>query len=829
VPILKTADEMAEDTQRILDGKEPTQESENTVEDVPQAFKDHVEKYAVKIQTVNKTRLPYYIQNNLKYVDATTSLLKSITVGEDTYVIKDLLNECKRIETENGAVYVHPSHGKQEYQENIQMAKWRANDFGEQIILLPKANAGFSADSYNLTRKVLEEFKTNQKETISAIDNALRKGAKQADHIILKIDSDIRVGDFTNALTDRISRCKGFKELRIRIGDCEAVYTREEILRDGFKIKPEDFHIGQSLRSRGVQLSPNTATKLDNFFGTSKKTPKEIAEIRHSARTADEIKGIQQAWNKSRVESLKTALNDGLLPKGCTAKLEELLKLNTSGNFAAFQKEIKPLQKAVARHTARTQKQAEELKARWDKRVFDNAKTRRDANRVLTLAKSYSEVDYAQLEALVAGNDLAAMETETKKVLQALKDMRAEERALQDLIPDVHEWHKKFTLEELKEAHKKVVDTMAYYKTKFDADLAAGTNLEKLKDQLLDKIKYVENPGAIHPGAIPAKTWQAQQNAYIKMLAKTEQKIKLEALNAEYKVLLSFKTTSKAYNEYLPKIKAALDSGDEKKAEWLMGGAKTRKIMLERARKGKTSMRSVAANFDAADYTEKAKKNAIWCKTAKESHKNWDADSEAAWKGATSGERKGWRDYTGGSGHMNRPLRGYDKNLSPNASAWSKKNFVGVGNVDLDIEGGEANIRNLYNLLERCTFDTNRWLQRGLETWDGFEGFLGFSKPGQSVTREQVRAMVGKEVTDYAFMSCGSAKGTGFSGVILNIYCPKGTKGVYACPHSCFGDGENETILQLGTKFRITKVECPDRGNVYIDLEVIGYEKHPSL
>jgi anti-sigma28 factor (negative regulator of flagellin synthesis) len=130
----------------------------------------------------------------------------------------------------------------------------------------------------------------------------------------LKIDSDIRVGDFTNALTDRISRCKGFKELRIRIGDCEAVYTREEILRDGFKIKPEDFHIGQSLRSRGVQLSPNTATKLDNFFGTSKKTPKEIAEIRHSARTADEIKGIQQAWNKSRVESLKTALNDGLLP-----------------------------------------------------------------------------------------------------------------------------------------------------------------------------------------------------------------------------------------------------------------------------------------------------------------------------------------------------------------------------------------------------------------------------------------------------------------------------------------------------------------------------------
>jgi hypothetical protein len=36
------------------------------------------------------------------------------------------------------------------------------------------------------------------------------------------------------------------------------------------KIEPEDFHIGQSLRSQGVQLSPNTIAKLENFFGTAK-------------------------------------------------------------------------------------------------------------------------------------------------------------------------------------------------------------------------------------------------------------------------------------------------------------------------------------------------------------------------------------------------------------------------------------------------------------------------------------------------------------------------------------------------------------------------------
>lgn len=56
-----------------------------------------------------------------------------------------------------------------------------------------------------------------------------------------------------------------------------------------------------------------------------------------------------------------------------------------------------------------------------------------------------------------------------------------------------------------------------------------------------------------------------------------------------------------------------------------------------------------------------------------------------------------------------------------------------------------------------------------------------------------------------------------------------GTKGFYACPHSYFGDHENESILQAGTQFRITKVEAPDYGTCYVDLEVIGYVQHPQL
>ena len=105
-------------------------------------------------------------------------------------------------------------------------------------------------------------------------------------------------------------------------------------------------------------------------------------------------------------------------------------------------------------------------------------------------------------------------------------------------------------------------------------------------------------------------------------------------------------------------------------------------------------------------------------------------------------------------------------------------------------------------------------------------------------TDDEIKALVGKEGTEGAFMSVGSSKGNGFSGeCVFNIYCPKGTKGMYVEPFSQFGNGaksadwdgvcnqktvggENETLLQRGTKFRVTKVE-KSGGKWYIDMEVI--------
>ena len=97
--------------------------------------------------------------------------------------------------------------------------------------------------------------------------------------------------------------------------------------------------------------------------------------------------------------------------------------------------------------------------------------------------------------------------------------------------------------------------------------------------------------------------------------------------------------------------------------------------------------------------------------------------------------------------------------------------------------------------------------------------------------------LVGKVVKDEAFVSCGSAKGAGFSGYIFNVYAPKGTKMLYAEPFSAFGQGhgqnwdglsgqtsfsgEFETIIQRGTEFRVTKVD-KQGSNIFFDIEVVN-------
>lgn len=63
--ILKTDEEIAEDTKRILRGERPTEGSENTVEDVPEGFKDWMKENEERIDRARERgTLPYFIRDN---------------------------------------------------------------------------------------------------------------------------------------------------------------------------------------------------------------------------------------------------------------------------------------------------------------------------------------------------------------------------------------------------------------------------------------------------------------------------------------------------------------------------------------------------------------------------------------------------------------------------------------------------------------------------------------------------------------------------------------------------------------------------------------------
>lgn len=70
IPILKTEDEMDEDADLILDGKEPTADSMNSVEDVPSNFDEWMSKNADRIDSASKKgTLPYFLRDNKAFVE----------------------------------------------------------------------------------------------------------------------------------------------------------------------------------------------------------------------------------------------------------------------------------------------------------------------------------------------------------------------------------------------------------------------------------------------------------------------------------------------------------------------------------------------------------------------------------------------------------------------------------------------------------------------------------------------------------------------------------------------------------------------------------------
>lgn len=200
--------------------------------------------------------------------------------------------------------------------------------------------------------------------------------------------------------------------------------------------------------------------------------------------------------------------------------------------------------------------------------------------------------------------------------------------------------------------------------------------------------------------------------------------------------------------------------------------------------------------------------------------------------------------YTEGSGHMNRPLCGYD-------GSWDRYDFKGIGKVDWNNESeyGKKHIDYLTELIDKTEpLDTGVVLIRG-SSGEGLVGlFEGAGFSYEDITEAcmdgSIENFKGTIVKNNAFTSCGVSKGTGFSGeVIYEIKCPAGTKMVYAEPQSYYGRtvnrGDNgkyytpgmekngvgreaEMILQRGTSYRIDTIDVDfNIGKINVKMTVV--------
>lgn len=142
--------------------------------------------------------------------------------------------------TEKGELRVHLAHGEGERAENIRIARYFTDRYGQEIDLLPRSDTEKCADAYNRTLRQLQEYKQNNTPTVNSIDMALRDANRKSDHAVLWIASDISEDSLTKGIKGRMLRAKRLQSVTVIREGKDVVYTKERIREAGFKISWAD-------------------------------------------------------------------------------------------------------------------------------------------------------------------------------------------------------------------------------------------------------------------------------------------------------------------------------------------------------------------------------------------------------------------------------------------------------------------------------------------------------------------------------------------------------------------------------------------------------------
>lgn len=653
---------------------------------------------------------------------------------------------------------------------------------------------------------------------------------------------------------------------------------------DNFKqwVSEHKEDIAQS-RDRGTEpyFIRNNAIAIDEILDPSLKklTPQQIAAKRHEARTPEQEDEIRRRWKErsERIEAEKihsrqvNATANNVLNAAAkrfasfgisTAELEEAIK---SGNTALIQQQTKTLALAMS---AKQQL----IKA--------------TAKKVNSVADGYSEVDTTALNEALASGNLEAIHKQTRAIAQSVLAMKKAEQALSAIIPDAHTWHEQFTLAELQQVYAAVESKLA--------NISTLPLYEQVK-AIEKEIKWVSDPTYLKPHK-QYPTWKVAQAAYMRKLEEVRYEIAVQKIKADLGIIETWSAAHpKSLNvaTLLASVKSAISAKESIASisgKYTLVFNEYQKRLKEQARrdKKKAEKKGTTTLDNSADaYSKKRKDAALWAQDPDDGDDYFRPFAEADWARWSKNEKEVAYNYTSGSSYINEPCY---------TTYYSTKH-----GIHGEVRDSKADINTLTDMIEGSTpFTRDLWLNRGASAGE-FKGQFGISLDScidstyrsqcedlnieirdlknwlsyHSSTKPKGYAQKKKRLTEAEkelkeaeaklydaskligitgiqkpFMSTAHGKGYGFVGdgpndvttsVCYNIYCPRGTKGIYTEPYSAFGrndydwDGssgrhkygsamELEVILQRGTKLRVTKAYYEHNNGRYrwfIDMEVI--------
>lgn len=145
------------------------------------------------------------------------------------------------------------------------------------------------------------------------------------------------------------------------------------------------------------------------------------------------------------------------------------------------------LEKAEERHAARTQQQIADIKKRAEERQKRHAMMKQTALDAQAAGKEMPEISTTALTKAINEGNLDKMFNLGQKVQKKVEKMKLAEANMEDLIPNVHEWHKKHTIKELEAAHDAIKKTFDRWTWDFTTD----NSLQFLQGRLQREIGIV--------------------------------------------------------------------------------------------------------------------------------------------------------------------------------------------------------------------------------------------------------------------------------------------------------------------------------------------------